>query len=691
MSIAVEKKLNASERFMLVRLEPARYIAPTSIGGGVYQMTFPYVLSGITRNGTALTKVSSVSNNDEYSFNEATGVLQVKLASAPSTSNVLIATYYLFYTGTKNRAIYETPTDSGTTIRNWIPRITRYPSFYQSFANLRAGIMSIADSSLSLISDNREFQAYLSDDDSFSNKRVDIWLCINDISNIKKIYTGTITGLRISNNIVKIDITDQFNKLKQSAYMGDSDTEARFTRESGSFPSMDAKRSGTPCPYIVSPRSRQATQIYTKGSATFRLVVEGTKAVPTNFSDTKSVTTNREYGLCRSGGNVTTQAAMSSVSSVTLLSGSSVYRITHSGGSFEVGDTFHYTLTGTDHYGIVVAVGSGTIDVAATTAAPTTSLVHVAEPHISVVIRNLPYEEFSESPHNICIPFYDRDYTLTTATTSGGNKYHKITFVDDFEANFSATNPLGPAGFTLDPDLYEIHFALSLAVNEATVELRKILLKAGLEVDSASFNGGVPLFASPAFHIPNIDEFDYDFYLKYVEDMLHSLLCFLRVQDDGKVYLEAWNVPSSTDTRDSSLILDGETSVDVDYQDIVTKIIAYNPHLDPSDTAAINITQNLKSRYLHGLENVDRFKHCMKYLSERISAHIGLKSERVAKYRYSVATVDVDTELGDDILLSNRIVLGSSTNKSVKITALDKSPSGVSVEASDMLGITLLE
>ena len=705
MTIASEKIKNSSERFMLVRMEPARYIEPSSIGGGIYQETsFPYVVSRVQRNGVNLTSVSSVSNNDEYSWDESTGNIQIKLALAPDPDdNVIVVFYYLFFTGAVNRAIWQTPDDDTTPLRDWKARIENDPAFYQSFNNIENGIMTIAESSIKFINHDREFQLCLTDDDSFYNKRVEIWGVINDIANIQKLFDGTITDLSLSGISVTVSIVDKFNKLKQMAYMGDSEREAIFTRQSGSFPSMQPSASGRPCPYIVSDKSAYTTSAFdVEPGVRLPIIVEATKAVCTDFSDNKVVTENREWGLCRTLNPIRTQPDITGIIISVVQQGTSgIYRINLPSATrdFYVGDTFKFNQSSTDYYAIITEVASAYIQVATlkgTAIAPVVGLTHTPLPCIAVTINGLPYEA-SFFLGTAAVPLYGQDYTVSSTATSGGNDYHKITFVNDFENNFDIAfgNPFGPTVFVLDPDVHEVHFRIVTTIQRIGRELGRIISKAGISRDT-SFNeleDTALLNMVPSFHIPNIDEVEYDYYLKYVQDLLATMLCYLKINVDGEASVAPLTLPSSTDTRDSSLLLNGTVSVKVDYNDIVTDLIAYNPHLDYGDGSSFAYTtrEKNKARYLHETNNTDRFKHCAERLTDRVEDFLDLKSHRKARYTYDVATEDIDTELGDDILLDNKIVLGVSESRSLKVTGINKSSGRITIEASDLLDLTDVE
>lgn len=696
MSIAAEKVKQASERFLLVRLMPARYVLPTIVSGSTYQTSFSYPIAGIKRNGSDLNLVTVLASNDDYTYNESTGVVQMKLASAPtSTTNVIIIYYYLFYTGTTFRSISEDPEDSATTAREWQPRLSTYPVIGQSFDNMLNGVFSIQDTRIDIINEDGNFQAYLTDDDSFSNKRVDIWLCINSVSNILKVFTGTVTSMDMSQNSVSINATDSFNKLKQTAYMGDTADESIFRRSSSSFTALDPQHNDVPVPYIVGAASRFQTIAPTVAFATTPAIAaqrlsEATEAVCTNYNPNTTTSVNRQWGCCRQKSTTATQiwgtveATTHPGSGVTFVRFSSFQNVS-------IGDTFKWRESGVDYYGLVVYAGTSFTYSAVSynlifsynnNSFTTSSTMYALKSFAAYIDDSLAGNPFVEL-------FYERDYSITEIATSGGNKYIQLNFVNNFEAAISSISfP------TLDPSSHKVKFRSSNSTPESHGDIVKdILENVGIPINADSFiDADAALVTKCRFHIPNFDEDTHDIYLKYVQDILTSTQGYLKINSDFEVEYLLLTAPLTSDTRDQTLMLDQETRCTLEYRDIVTQIIGYNPHYDNYDAIVATATpsassENKKAKYLHDIVNVNRFRHVLEDFSTVVVNHIGLQSSRAVKYSFATATEDIDTELGDDLTLDNKILLGNPTSTNLKVVSIEKSPGRISIEASDLKGI----
>jgi hypothetical protein len=677
----------ATERFLLVRLNPARYVEPASIGGGIYEINLPFLINKMQRNGVDLTQDAVAPTvNDHWHQDDTTLTLQVKLASAPDEdTNVIVVFHYLFYTGTSYRVISEDPTDDATELREWEPRIAQYPTFGQSFANILQGVFTIGDIDVTLINPDRDFQELLSEDDSFFNKAVDVWFCIKDVTNIKRIFSGTIKKINLTQNTAIVTCADSFNKLVQPALMGDSQSDAYAAK--ATWADIDPGKKDYPLPYIVGPFSRYVTALATESISTLKLIysmIEGNRALDISYARPPTTSNNRTWIACRQKSVVATQS-FGTLDTVLTVGAYKFVKFSTISNAM-VGDVLKYVESAVTYYGHIRYVGdftylSNPYNCIVETAALTTSSTVANSKSFAVTVAGLGGED-----RYSCL--YDRDFTVDdSTTTSGGNVVVKFTFTNNFEATVGMATPL-------DSITFDVFYRSTNSSPESHGQILKDFLdQVGIPYSAATFTAAdAALVTKAAFSIPNFDEIDYDYYLKYVQDVLGSTLGFLRINDAFEAEYYLLEPPTSTDVRDSSLLLRDTTQCDIEYQDIVTTLIAYNPHnsseFETSKASTPSETRSsAKSQYLNGLENVNRFRHVLQYMTDRIDAHIGIKSTRFAKYRLETATQDIDSELGDDLQLDNKITLGGSTVQDVKIISVNKSPGKIAIEASDLKGL----
>jgi hypothetical protein len=150
--------------------------------------------------------------------------------------------------------VNETPDGAGPE-RVWEPRILEAPILNQSIKNNFVGVFSSSASKLSLINNDNDFQQHLNESASWNDADVKIWMCINDTTNIQKMYTGKVKNLSIIAKQVTFTFYDSFSRLNQPALMGDPADDAYFLTESSSFTAVDPKEDGTPVPMIFAESS----------------------------------------------------------------------------------------------------------------------------------------------------------------------------------------------------------------------------------------------------------------------------------------------------------------------------------------------------------------------------------------------------------------------------------------------------
>lgn len=692
MSFATEKEKDTSRRFMLVRITPARYIGDDlEADGGLYTMTWSLgPIARIERNGVQLTEVSSTpSNNDEWYLDQSTGTLSIKLASAPDEeTNVLVAFHHLFFTGDEDKIAPIDPQDPGSPEVLWEARVLRYPSLRQSITDILAGVFSIQDTSVEIEDTEGSIAKCSGPDDSFKNKDVSVWVCIGSPQNIESLIRGKIHSISFDGGRASFSFSDEFEVLNQPALMGDSANEAYFQRKPDSFPKMDPTKSGQTCKYIAGYSNRVVLRPTSGGTGTFFpefdfRFVDGEQAVCTDFSPLLSTSLNRKWGLGRVSSGGLKMTSFGSIVRVTELVGVNWYFAYIQDHNFDIGDTITWKTSGNTGSSVVDRVGEfqyngSTYNISfAFGGVPfTTSSTIVSNPKIGVGILVHPYPVMLK---------YGSEYTVSLTSTSGGNKYVEITLANNFEATRSVFG-----GRPLDPSLDQVIYRLYPAdpVKHGDV-LERILEACGLTTNAASFAAAnAALDVDAYFSIPYFDESDFSSYLKYAEAICASTLGYLTINGQGEVEYHLFQPPASSDELTSDEILNG-VAIDIDYDDIVTQLVAYNPHRP--DAQALDLTlypdetrESLKARYLHGVHNVDRFRHVLAEMSSRIDAHLQVRQSPRIIYSFDTATRHLDARLGDDQKLVHKRVLGGIGSKMLKVVGLDKDGSKVRVQAIDL-------
>ena len=747
MTFAAQIDRQASQRFVLARIRPARDITSSfaAAGGGVYTMTFAYPLYDLKRNGTALTPTTSnpPTVNDTYYWDESTSTLKVKLASAPaqpasigSTGNLLIATYSLFFSSSDAGVVApETPTDTTTTKRLWEPRIDQSPTFGGSFEDVLAGVLTIADSSITLRNDDKALRAYFSDDDSLFQRDIDIWLSVDGYENVKLVYHGRCRQATLAGNgPITIPFYDDLARLKRPAYMGDTSDESIF-KNTYTVPSRFYDR---PIPYhfghsrhrLKQPFRRSGTSSGSGWPPLQTLDHEQCEEAAFNATPavTPSGTTNRGPFILGRVPSVKT-LNFGTVLLATLWATSKLkldYNGTDRGvlvietasdDNLEVGDSFSWSHAsvngGATQYAVVMgfatsANGRGVTcmvlsrssiaaDVTVTTATFNTN----SAPAIVAYNPNLPYRYFT-----LC---YGLDFTVTTTATSGGNVLVTITFVNNFDSNATTnidTMPYHPdfgntgtASSYYDPARHIIAYRMSSGTTSSNARhgkaAQKLLEAAGLTVNTTSItDANTTLAVNASFSIPAYGESSYRTTVEYLQELLRSTLGYVKIDPETSqvgYYLLA--APSSSDTVDDDVYGEDGVTVEIDYRDIVTELTVFNPQIPLGQVTYDNFLYasrtktDYRAKYLHGIDVSLVLPSYLDDVSQRNSAQLAVRSSRRAVYRFTVATKFLDGLVGQDFQLDSTDLLGADTSRDLKIVGLTKSAETVDVEATDLEGL----
>lgn len=678
MSYATIKTNQTSQKFVLVRLEPARFVNDllSLDSGTTYTMTFDYKISKVVEQGVKLTEVSSSPSTGEWSI-DSNNLLTVNLNNAVSSSNAVVVYYYLFYTIEKFRVVGVNPESPTTDLQEWEPKIIQSPDIKQTIKNIINGQLSLSSSGLQLVNDNGDFNQYLTTNDSFYNKKIEVWHCLDDISNIQKIFQGRIVSLNVRRVSVDLSVKDNLDLLTSPASMGDTVlyyNDDDFTKVQSSF-------IGQPVRYYFGSVSRYDTlsESVTNLADAQRLDPEKMdEAACTSFTNTISTTTNREWTIGRVGSGGTTNFSFSP-SSVDNTDANFTRLDTDAAtvAKIHIGDTFEIT-------------GSGTYRERVYYVDRTNNYVYITK-QASVIAtdtvqtNDCPSLVITDLDNNFYYCLYGRDYTASTATTDGGNKLIKITFTNNFEANHSGLT-------NLEPNSNRVFFKIKPNAsnqNQATV-LKEILDQAGMTTNASSFTtAGSTLSVNAAFSIPYWDESDFSPYVKYAEKICQSTLGYIYLNNSFEIVYELLStITASNSITDTDAIVNSAIYT-IEYRDITTQFIAYNPHYNSNEfvSVASQTSSSNKSRYLHDLINVDRFLHVLEDFTSKITDHINLRSERDITYNLSTKGINFDSMIGDDFNLEINDLAGGVSSVGVKLVEIDKGNTQTKIKAKDFYNI----
>jgi hypothetical protein len=709
-----------SFRGVLVRFTGARDVtlSLTSLGSNRYSYVFegPVVITSVLKNATALTvqtSAAAVNADMEYHYDESTYTLTVQSNTAPAiASTLIIVKYYLFFTDSSYLTeAPETPTDSASSLRYWEPRLRGGVSLAQDVTNLISGIFSLSLSSITLVNTDRALNRWLGQYDSFYQKPVDFFFVVNAKTNTYRAFQGCVTQISVQDDAVTFSLDDAFSRLKQMAYMGDTREEAVFLDEAGSFPNMNHAQSGRPCKFIIGSRTRHDQYIQSgnlSGSTNSppRMALREydadnaesyEEAVNTNYSAGASTSANRTWGLCRiptgclksqTFGTFVRYKIRGSIDNPVLelqqtghnLVEGEIIQMDNGGGTYlwcYVLYAGSFTDTG-DAYNLSVEVVSDSSNDLPELAPP----AYVAQDSVRIwVLRGEDGLMYQAMP--------GRDYTVTKTTTSGGNQYLSITFVNNFEANYPFSAWSGP----LDPSADRVFFHLWLTGNSyghADV-VQDLCEESGLSVNAASFAAAASgLSANCRFSIPMATETEYRRYIDYCEEILKGTFGVLSLNNAGEVLYNLIDVPSSTDSRDTNSVLNDSFTASIDYEDICSTLVFKNVHFNSvkakADGDAYQVHESVPARYLHGIERTEELEHVLEDMSARAELIFKFRSNRKVVYTFKTPTIDLETEISDDLQIEHPNVLGSDSSVDVTVIGYRRSPENVEIKATDLKG-----
>ena len=400
-----------------------------------------------------------------YSFDDETGELIFSHTSDEILNDeTFLLKYELFFTSfTGKRAVRELgPLSPAGPSVYYDPRLPLDFDLNFSQSNNLFGQLSISVSSVGLKNEDGYFNQFFTRNDSFSNKEVKVWRCVNDVENVSFEFLGVVKDIRLTDKEMTLSIADVLDKLEEPiplVYYSSQDGTGSY-----SFRDQDLTR---PLRTFYGPYSPYDMQAYVTGLTVEPRIAAGGKtsiATCSRYDLTKSTSTNRRWtcGIAsNSTANVT--ATITATSGAfpfnTLTASASLEDILMSGDTFQLSTFYGHVLTVQGNQCIVSgdAIPGGT----------TGTLTRVKVP--AVVVRRGDEQWF---------PRGGEDYTVGI----DGAGETSIIFVNDFEANH-------PGMTTLDPDTDEVYFRLRQDGTQDTAsELAKAFLDAaGIATSSVAF------------------------------------------------------------------------------------------------------------------------------------------------------------------------------------------------------------
>lgn len=707
MTFASEIQKRSSYRDALVRISVRRncttlFVAET-IGGNpnYFRVTAPPgPIEAVYRNGTKLNRapfkagVPLTSDNltaNEYKVTYFDGDtdIHIKPASPPASgTNVYTVVYTLHYATDKIRAPWN-PTDNATELVRWEPRLINDPEVGTYFDNILAGVLSIADTSVQIADTDNVFKNFLTIHDSFRSARVAVWGIVNGTGNIRQIYTGEANDISRNDGTVSIGIVDITNRLRQPAYMGDTSDEVFFSK--AGFPSVFQRDTGKPCSYITGESSRYKIRpmpVLFGSTQPYQLDIEACELAVCISSGPLTTSSNRTWGLCRLPG-LPRENTFSSITRVyTGDAGTSAY-LAGANANYRIGDTILWihdgnlcagNITLAEEFLVSGNVCNFRIENVVDTTTGSAAFMGISDVSVSAPAIGITFDYDSSNKFGPLMCRYGYDYTTEYVLTSGSNRFIKITFVNNFEANRFDFDDVGTVGI-LNPGFHNIYYRISSSAPHSHAGLLKAMCqKAGLAVDASSFTqADIDLVAKTYMQIPTSREDDYNDYLKYAEQVCKSTLGFLAANELGQIVYRL--IPSLTGGGKLDEYTSAFDGYSVDYNDIVTGLIGVNQDLSAD---AEVLVRDVDAEYLHNIKNVVPFYHVLDDINGRLADILAIRKQRKVTYTHTAAHEALERDIGDQATIESPELLGGTGSTNVIITGIRKTMNETTIESTDL-------
>ena len=729
MTFATESTNSASERFMLVRIQPRKFMGVgTSIGGNDYTFAL---------SDDILLETIHVNGEIEIDGTHLNGVLTVNSATDLSNAaNIVTIDHNIFVTGTTTRI---TSSVFGLPDGEWKPLIAEYPQFAQSMRNIAEGTFSLSNTTIDLISVDRWGQSLLGENDSLSKAPVSVWVCIDTLETHRKIFDGEVSQVSYSYGKLTLNISDTFSKLKDSASFGTyEDTHIYRNSSLATYP--DAEDEGSAAKIVIGKSSpfslgygQHPAPIGNPYSKHYH-VTGGIKLVKHDYDSYNSGNTVNFF-VARFIGTALKKMYFGTVTrcyreysyNVNNTLGLAVYvKVYHVQCSNflngEIGDCLPSGLPGVDASKMYITNNQNYTGPDGQTyqfSCVTQEFLFVTSARSASSLQANPtlvdnsYESYSVYRKNVNAINFIGDVGVTASSHDVFYYIHKfngyvvpnVVSLGTYNGmNLSAlyiTINFGSPGLT---DLFNIqevnhqNLYCRFSSNESVTHgeaLQLIVESSGMSVNSTTFDDAdTALSANVSMTLPANDATQFGSYLDAAQSITSSTLGILRVNEDREVEYELLDNPTglTTDgTRDTVNMLSGETSSNIEYQDIYSSIEFSNPQLKNVDaikgTGPNAVIESAKVKQLHRVDRTKTVEHVLESIQDRKEAIAGYFGAPTVEYSLSTSSEDLASSIGDVIEITNTAVADETEVVKGIITALDQRGAKTNVRINEIRGV----
>jgi hypothetical protein len=693
MSFTSEKENIESDKFFLVYIQPARYLTDdlVSIGSNKYTVTFPFTVDSIEENGTAMTLVSNPTSSGEYAVSGTTITIYTT-----DTTRHYVAFHSLYFTERVYRYIQSDPLTPSGAVVEWLPQVLKGDSIAveASIEGALSGLVQYKPTTIQLININASLNVYFGPNDSFFNKVIKIWLCIDNSSNIKLMFDGTISSISLG-DVVSFQAKDSLLNFEKTLTMGDDLDEVYLASTTiAGLGQFNTTEEGKP---ILFAFGRSVGRSYTGKLSgvpfTANTYFDDTYMVEALTADLDGTTDAVVCFRCLDG---LADMAPSFTPSAVVTPSPGFYRLTvttTTASYIDKGDIIWYESGGTIYTATIHVVDRNTgylyIYALGSFSGTSTAYNHA----VGSILYGRDAERGFDALDLTSYVVGENPFLREYGTTAGGNKLITVDAPVDVVVNGSSV--------AFDPTEHKLYFHARL--KDTTTKhgevLKAIIDSTGSITNASSFTtADSTLDERVLFTVPYRGSSDIGDTRTYIEDILKSTFSYLTFNSSREIVYKLWDAPTSGGVRDDYNIIRGSSSYEISYRDISQKIVATNDNISwiVYGTDAAGITQaypdysdeSSKAFYIQDNDRILTIKHLLEEFDVVGPRILAAKAEPITTYSWESVGTDLEVEPGDDLTLEFKL-LGSESSVNLKVLSTRKTSKKTTIIASELKGIEI--
>lgn len=695
-----------SNKFLLIRMTVAKSIVDSLVSGGSYIYTATLSLDSfdyIKAEGNLCTEVSIITGDYQYIFNSTTRLLTIRLSVptllSPETRFDVIVYRYIYLTNDTAKITYKDPEDSSTELKDWLPRISGYPSFEISQQDIIDSVLTIGSTSIELINNDNYFQQFIEDEDSFSRQDVKIWQCLDSVNNIQKFYFGFVTSFSISTSNISLSIDSSMSLLNDTFYSNGTLEESTYSQSTypGVHPDFRDKAiykiySKCSRTVLVGIGNEEPFSPLNGSSQVFFKIDEGYELTNINYNVNRSIGNNREWSACIASS--TSSDLTETASNVTAqIPNNRYWTDVDDIGFYRCGDCLLIN-SNPGYYVHGIDLGSSRIMIS------TSGTLAVVLSNGDTIFRPaIPFVQLIDDDNNgVALLKYGTSSDKNVShyrLIVDSNGVYKIIINYNIESIFSTSQFNTNGGIAAAAKIYYRVYNHD-DLNHGTI-VKEIIESVGFVADNDSITAANLTSIKTNFSNPFVGEGSFKAARDVLQSLLTSTMGLLSQSSDFSLAYKLISLLSSVVEITDNEIINGSLKQDIKYTDIYTAFKYENKH---GEYSALNdsISSTIDTRYeeslsldrptaIHGIKKEKKIDFITQDLDNSKDRIESLLSSRRATFSFVTKGINFSSTIGDDLTIISNKLIGTSGQKIIKILSINKKQNETAITGSDLYGL----